>query len=342
MKKYTISDIAAAAKVSNTTVSNFLNGHLEEMSAKTAERIQRVIAEAGYRPSIIASSLKNSQNKLIGVILTHTKTTMARYLIHQLCIYCQERHYHPLFTSIEDNEDNELDCVQHLVDYSVCGIITLTGVSAKYLEKANRASIPLVACDRRIPGVDSVFMDYEKSVELLMDAAIANGCDSFSMFTFDTWRMPQSTVLIRERTYAELCERRGIEPNIFQIDPNDAERSIVSSLDRYLRSGGGKKMVFVTNAPLLTEMDRTCLKHGLRSGETVSLYGYLTSSNPFDSWFYPDTNIQSVVAPPLDEMAKNAVDRLISQSVNVADGKPAAPRDIILEPVLISSTAQSV
>ena len=337
MKKYTISDIAAAAKVSNTTVSNFLNGHLDEMSAKTAERIQRVISEAGYRPSIIASSLKNSQNNLIGVILTHTKTMMARYLIHQLCIFCQDRQYHPLFTSIEDNEKNELDCIRHLVDYSVCGIITLSGTSARYMEKAGGSAVPLVACDRRSAGVDSVFMDYEKSVELLMDAAVADGYDSFSMFSFDTWRMPQSTVLIRERAYANYCDCHGIENNVYRIDPENAETSIISSLDHFLVSGGyGKKMVFVTNAPLLSEMDRTCLKHGLRSCELVSLYGYLTSSNTYDSWFYPDTNIKRVVAPPLDQMAKKSVDRLVDR-LTESSGAAGLPADIVLEPVLISS-----
>lgn len=335
MKKYTLSDIASAAMVSKTTVSNYLNGHFDEMSEQTAARIQQAISKVGYRPSIIASSLKNNHNRLIGVILTHTKTTMARYLIHQLCIYCQERHYHPLFTSIEDNEENEIDCIRHLIDYSVCGIISITGTTAKYLEKCSRPDIPFVACDRPVYGVNSVYMDYKKSVDFLLNTAVASGCESFSMFTINTKRMPQSTVLIRERAYSDFCESNGIEKNIFRIEPDNIEHSIISSLDKYLHTGNSNnKMVFVSNPPLLTQTDQTCLKLGLRCGEAVSLYGYFTSSNAFDIGFYPDTNIKSVIAPPIDKMAENAIDILISS--NMPDSSLRIPQTIVLEPIFLN------
>lgn len=64
----TIKDIAAAAGVSPTTVSNVLHHHYKRVSPQTVEHIRRVIASMGYVPSMTARSLAGNSSRIIGVI----------------------------------------------------------------------------------------------------------------------------------------------------------------------------------------------------------------------------------------------------------------------------------
>ncbi len=58
-EKFTIKDIAELAQTSKTTVSFYLNGKYEKMSKETRERIERVIRETDYKPSVVARSLNS-------------------------------------------------------------------------------------------------------------------------------------------------------------------------------------------------------------------------------------------------------------------------------------------
>lgn len=50
-KRVTINQIAQMAGTSKTTVSFYLNGKTDRMSAETQERVRRVIEKTGYEPS---------------------------------------------------------------------------------------------------------------------------------------------------------------------------------------------------------------------------------------------------------------------------------------------------
>ena len=64
----TIKDIAKAAGVTPTTVSNVIHGNEGRVSAQTVERIRRTIEEMGYVPNLSARALVNNASHIIGVI----------------------------------------------------------------------------------------------------------------------------------------------------------------------------------------------------------------------------------------------------------------------------------
>ncbi len=64
----TIKDVAQAAGVSPTTVSHALNGK-GVVRRETAERIERIATEIGYRPSAIARGLQNSRLGLLALVI---------------------------------------------------------------------------------------------------------------------------------------------------------------------------------------------------------------------------------------------------------------------------------
>ncbi|BBY46693.1 LacI family transcriptional regulator (plasmid) [Mycolicibacterium arabiense] len=63
-----ISDVAAAAGVSPTTVSHALSGR-RAVSEETRRRVLKVVGELGYRSSIIAQSLRNQQTNSVAFLV---------------------------------------------------------------------------------------------------------------------------------------------------------------------------------------------------------------------------------------------------------------------------------
>src|SRR5574344_600177 len=68
----TIKEIAAAAGVSATTVSNVIHGNSSHTSPETLEKVQKIIKEQNYVPNMGAMILAHSSSRIIGVILQYT------------------------------------------------------------------------------------------------------------------------------------------------------------------------------------------------------------------------------------------------------------------------------
>ena len=64
----TIKDIAKKANVAPSTVSNVLN-NTKYVTEDVRERVFSAVEELGYRPNLVARSLKTKQTNTVGVII---------------------------------------------------------------------------------------------------------------------------------------------------------------------------------------------------------------------------------------------------------------------------------
>lgn len=71
----TIKDIADKAGVSTATVSNVIKGKKGKVSEKTIEKIEKIIEELNYVPSMGARILSEKRSKIIGVICNFMNVT---------------------------------------------------------------------------------------------------------------------------------------------------------------------------------------------------------------------------------------------------------------------------
>lgn len=62
-------DVAADAGVSLQTVSNLVNGRLEQMSAVTQQRVEQAMARLEYHPNSAAQSLRSSRTRTLGFLV---------------------------------------------------------------------------------------------------------------------------------------------------------------------------------------------------------------------------------------------------------------------------------
>ena len=107
MKKVTINDIAKLANTSKTTVSFYLNQKYDRMSLDTRRRIEKVIRETNYVPSILARSLNDKQTKLIGVLIGDITNTFSNLLVKGAESVAQKRGYQMIMGNSNYSQDDE-------------------------------------------------------------------------------------------------------------------------------------------------------------------------------------------------------------------------------------------
>lgn len=76
MPRVTIRQVATECGVSVSTVSNALNGRTTELSKETLERIRKVAADLGYRPSSVARGLVIRRTATIGIVIGEIETSL--------------------------------------------------------------------------------------------------------------------------------------------------------------------------------------------------------------------------------------------------------------------------
>ena len=63
-----IKDIARKAEVSPTTVSNVIHGNHKKVSEETVEKVEKLLAEMEYIPSMGARMLAGGSSRVIGIL----------------------------------------------------------------------------------------------------------------------------------------------------------------------------------------------------------------------------------------------------------------------------------
>ena len=150
-KKATISDVAKEVGVSMTTISRYLNGNFEYMSAETKQRIEEVIAELNYVPNSVARTLKSKKSNLIGVIVNTLRYQVGAQTVTGINDVCARAGYSTLVCCSVDDPKKEARMIQLCLNQQVDGLVIIpcNDSPAPYLELCQRG-IPVVLCTRRI------------------------------------------------------------------------------------------------------------------------------------------------------------------------------------------------
>ncbi len=169
--KVTIDDIATLSGVSKTTVSRYLNGKYNMMSAETRHRIETAVRLSNYQPSAVARSLKTQKSYLIGAVVSDITSPFSSALISGIgdCLYGYG--YIPVFTNSGDSPDREQHFIHSLLSHQVDGLVVNTAkVNNPYLINLANSGVPIVLVDRCIDNYnfDIVTGDYKTPIRNLL------------------------------------------------------------------------------------------------------------------------------------------------------------------------------
>ena len=161
-----IKDIADRAGVSPTTVSNVIHGKTGRVSKATVEKINRILKEMEYVPSISARMLANNSSGLIGVALGFMKKGNASSfedpfvsaMLGNLEYQIREHGYYMMLVARHEQDD----LMQQALGWNFDGMIAMALKEKEIAELSERLGKPLVTIDQYLPpelGVRSITMD---------------------------------------------------------------------------------------------------------------------------------------------------------------------------------------
>ena len=177
MKNITIADVAIQAKVSKSTVSQFLNKRYEYMSETTRLKIEQTIKELNYRPNIVARSLKQKSTFTVGVIVANILHSFSTQIIRAIENNFHEHGFHIIVCNADDEPEKERNYIEMLMAKQVDGIIIFpTGGNIDLYKSMIKTEFPIVFMDRTIDELEILpFCDNDKAATLAVDRFVESG-----------------------------------------------------------------------------------------------------------------------------------------------------------------------
>jgi DNA-binding LacI/PurR family transcriptional regulator len=121
----TIKDVALAAGVSVATVSRVLND-TAPVNEETRQKIQRVMKELAYQPSMIARGMRKQQSKVIAIVVPSYENPYHIKLYKFIEDEAKKMGYRLILVGMNEQNDSEHESVMDLMRRNVDGIILFT------------------------------------------------------------------------------------------------------------------------------------------------------------------------------------------------------------------------
>lgn len=120
-----LQDVAAAANVSPSTVSRYLNKRIE-LPPETARRIDEAISALDYRPNLLAKRLSLGRTEAIGLVTPEISNPFFADLAAAVEDEAGKHGYSVFMTSTGGHREREVASLRRLQDRHVDGLIMMT------------------------------------------------------------------------------------------------------------------------------------------------------------------------------------------------------------------------
>jgi LacI family transcriptional regulator len=326
----TIHDVARAAGVSKSTVSNVIRG-AEGVAPATRERVLAAAAETGYRPNALARNLVRRRTTTVGIVVGDLANPFYSELAKQTEHLLAEAGMTTMICNTDGDPDIELGKMEMLLQHRVAGVLMLqfSGAAAT-LSRLRAAGTAAVVVSQRESDVDCVALDEQSGAEQAVSHLVGLGHRRIAYLSSE-FVEPQ-TERARQAGYDRALRRGGVE-----CDPK-----LVVQLGRpaYLRSDESLRTAisgllalpepvtafFASNDLLAVDVLETVEGLGLRVPDDVSVVG-------FDDIRISGLSRISLttITQPSEELARIGIELLLER----IEGADDPPRPRVLTPALV-------
>ncbi|GIN56217.1 LacI family transcriptional regulator [Lederbergia ruris] len=169
-----LKDIAKAAGVSVSTVSNVINGR-KNVGKETKERILQLCEEMGYRPNIIGKSLKTGQTNTIVFIFSNFERSFYLKIINGINDYLAENGF-DLIVCTTNSSKNFVRS-----NFTRGAIVLDKKMTDEFLVSIAKPVYPIVVMDRLIENeyIKSVVTENYSVMSELVQALVDKGFRNF-------------------------------------------------------------------------------------------------------------------------------------------------------------------
>ena len=299
----TISDVARAARVSETTVSRVLSHSEHAVNAATRQRVLDAIEQLGFRPNAVARSLFSKSTQSVGLIIPDIANPYYAGIARGVEDLASQLGYSVLLCDTDRNPGKELAAVNTLVEKRVEGIIFAGGGSSQDsgLDEVSRAGIAVVLVGKHQMELPSVRVDNVGGARQAVEHLIRGGHRHIGCI-----RGPAQSMTSDERWqgFLEGMAEAGLSTTLAEqgdFRPEggyEAARALISRLPR-------PTAIFACNDLMAIGALRLAGEAGLEVPSDLALIGF--DDIPISSYVRPPL---STVAVPMYEIGTTAMSML--------------------------------
>ena len=267
-----IGDVAQMAGVSRAAVSRYLNNGY--ISAEKRERIRKVIEETGYKPSVMAQTLRSKRTRLIGVVIPRINSHSISSVAEGISGVLSEAGYDMLLATTYNSYEKELDFLKIFSNNRVDGVILVaTVLTEEHRRILSGMKIPVVVVGQQISTISCIYHDDQGAAYELVQRMIRDGRKEIGYIGV----LKEDIAVGRER-YEGYC--RALREAGLPVRPESAVTA-----DFSVKSGSESMDLLLAKAPDLDAVvcatDRIAVgallnlkRRGLRIPEEIAIAGF--------------------------------------------------------------------
>ncbi|RBQ06232.1 LacI family DNA-binding transcriptional regulator [Pedobacter miscanthi] len=327
MKSLSIKDIAVKANVSITTVSFIINGKAKEKSISEAviEKVEKIIAESGYKPNQIARSLRTGNSNIIGLIIEDISNSFFSRIARLIEDKAYKRGYKIIYSSTENSVDKAKELINMFKSRKVDAYIIspIKGIEEDIqmlLDDGN----PVILFDRNLPdlNVSYVGADHFNASYQSIQNFIDQGKKNIALVTTD---INVEQIIERFEGYRKALEDNGITYNdelVVKVHFNQDEQTTINQVKDLFNSKNIDAVLFATNYLAIGGL-KALKQINKKIDDDFAVIAYDDHEA-----FELHTPSISAVQQPLEEIAETIIKLILSQLAS----KSKSPVDQVIIP----------
>ncbi|MEK3796981.1 LacI family DNA-binding transcriptional regulator [Peribacillus sp. FSL H8-0477] len=306
--KVKIKDIANACGVSAGTVDRALNNRLG-ISEETKKKILKVAEEMNYQPDYTARGLVMGKTNTIGVVLFDLYNQSFAQLLNAIEVKARKLGYFVYITLSDKNKKDEIDCIEHLVNRKVDGIILLTVNKGEQFESyLSTLTIPIITILNFVSDKWEFIGVRERQAmrEATEYIVRQNHYQTFIYISPPLTYLGQTNIYTQEERLAGFLE--GLKNNKITTKPYIVKnRDYLNELEEIIFSHEKAAIICSTDLYALEVMN-FLKKQGVRIPEDVGVMGF----DDIEMLKYVSPRL-TTVKYPINELGTKAIESIINR-----------------------------
>jgi LacI family transcriptional regulator len=307
-KRLSIHDLAKQLGVSATAISFVINGKASEkgISDELKKRIVDHIEDVGYKPNLLAQSLRTGKSKIIGMMVEDISDPFFSSIARGVEINAYERGYKIFYVSTENDPAKTKALLKVFRERQVDGYIIAPppGVEAD-IKSLLDDKLPVILFDRYLPELttNNVVIDNFQGSFTAVEHLQKNGFAHIGFVTLDS---QQTQMRDRLEGYKKAVKGAN-NAYVLEIQYRSDEKDIVKKIKQFLTVN--KKLdsvLFATN--YLTSYGMKAINSlKLSVPKDVAIVSF--DDNTLFELYSPSI---TAVAQPMKEISERVVEKLMS------------------------------
>lgn len=304
----TTKDIAKACGVSRGTVDRALNDR-PGINEKTKQKVLKTARKMGYRPHYIARSLVKGKTMSLGVVVFDLHNRFFAQLVDAIETYARGKNYFVYLTLTETDQDIEIDCINHLVDRRVDGIIICpVNKGYEYEKYLKDLDIPVVTMANKISNqFTHIGLNDKQAMKEAVKYTIDKGYKNIIYYS------PPLTYLGKTNIYSPEQRYLGFREAIQQVDEEISsfvikQKNFVNILDKMQLKAEDKTAILCSSDVYALEVLDYLKSRKIKVPEEVGLMGF----DNIDVLKYVEPSL-TTISYPIKEMGQKATDCLLDE-----------------------------